>query len=273
MISVVIPAHNEALAIPRLLNALRPGISSDQLSVVVVANGCDDNTADVARAADVTVVEMAEGNKIAALNAGDDASEGFPRFYVDGDVVVTADDLVLMAESLGGDVSAVAPALMLDDSRSGWLLRSYHRYWAALPTVQYSLAGRGCFGLTENGRSRWGRFPEVVADDQFVNQHFDANEVAITDQVSSTVRLPTSLSALVARKQRSHRGNLDLAATGTSNATSRSKWIEVLRSEPRRVIDLPAFLIVTVLVRSTAWRSARGGHREWGSDTTSRTAS
>jgi glycosyltransferase involved in cell wall biosynthesis len=273
MISVVVPAHNEAKVLPRLLDALRPGIDAGVLSVVVVANGCDDDTAGVARSAGVEVVELGAGDKTRALNAGDAESNGFPRFYVDGDVVVSADDLEQMATRLVDGFEAVAPELRLDGQRSGWLLRSYHRYWAALPTVRHSLAGRGCFGLTEAGRSRWEGFPPVVADDQFVNQMFSANEIAIAAGVASTVTLPTSLGALVTRKRRSHRGNLELAEAGPSTATSRVRWIEVLRVEPRRAIDLPAFLVVTMLVRLGAWRDGRAGDPSWGADATSRAAS
>lgn len=270
MISVVVPAHNEAAVLPRLLDALRPGIDEGRLAVVVVANGCDDDTAAVARSAGVDVVELGAGDKIQALNAGDARVTDFPRFYVDGDVVVSAADLELMATDLGGGVEAVAPMLRIDDDRSSRLVRSYHRYWAALPTVRRSLAGRGCFGVSEVGRSRWREFPAVVADDQFVNQMFDPGEVAIADGVASTVTLPATLSDLLARKRRSHRGNLELASAGASGATSRSRWVEVVCTDPGRVVDLPAFLLVTVLVRAAAWRERRAGGASWGADHSSR---
>ena len=273
MISVVVPAHNEASVVPRLLAALRPGIDDGRLGVVVVANGCDDDTARVAADAGVTVIELAPGDKIGALNAGDAGSRGFPRFYVDADVLVTADDLERLAARLVDGVEAVAPTLDLDGRRSGWLVRSYHRYWVSLPTVRHSLAGRGCFGLSEAGRQRWGEFPSVVADDQFVNQLFAPHEIAIVEEVTSTVTLPTSIAALVARKRRSHRGNLELAGAGVSGATSRVRWIDVVRADPRRILDLPAFLAVTLLVRVAAWRDARAGGGSWGADTTSRAVS
>lgn len=272
MISVVIPAHNEATVLPRLLEALRPGIEGQRLAVVVVANGCTDDTAAVARAAGVTAVELEAGSKIQALNAGDEVSSGFPRFYIDADVVVTAQDLEAMAAVLSPSVLAVAPALALDDRVSSPLVRSYHRYWSRLPTVRHSLAGRGCFGVTEAGRSRWGRFPDVVADDQFVNQQFAVEEVAVVSTVSSTVTVPATLAALVRRKRRSHRGNLELAETGVA-ATSRVGWVGALRAEPGLLVHLPAFLSVTVIVRWSGWQERRTATASWGADETSRTAS
>ena len=74
-----------------------------------MANGCTDDTAAVARAAGVAVIELEPGGKIQALNAGDAASIEFPRFDVDADVVVGADDLEAMAGRLGDGVEAVAP--------------------------------------------------------------------------------------------------------------------------------------------------------------------
>src|SRR5829696_5509012 len=90
MISIVIPAHNEANVIGRCLASLLDGAAEGELDVVVVCNGCTDATADVARRAGpaVRVIETDVPSKSNALNLGDRAARGFPRFYVDADVVV-----------------------------------------------------------------------------------------------------------------------------------------------------------------------------------------
>ena len=49
MISVIIPAHNEERVIARTLEAMVAGASPGELEIIVVANGCSDATADVAR--------------------------------------------------------------------------------------------------------------------------------------------------------------------------------------------------------------------------------
>jgi hypothetical protein len=271
-VSVVIPAHNEAAVIGRLLDALAPLVSDGTADVVVVANGCTDETALVASRDGVTVVEIEPGHKPSALNAGDEVARGFPRFYIDGDVVIGAADLMTMARRLETPgVEAVAPRLELDTSNSGWAMRSYHRFWSALPGVASSLAGRGCFGVSELGRSRWQEFPDVVADDQFVNAHFAADERVIETTVTSVVTIAADLPSLVARKRRSHRGNLDLAAEGFEGSTSNSSWLGVLRSEPARMIDLPVFVGVTAAVRLAARRDVRTGSTSWGADRSSRT--
>ena len=72
---MIIPAHNEASVIARTLAPLAAAAASGALEVIVVCNACTDRTArDLAPPrsfAGVTVVEIAEASKTAALNAGD----------------------------------------------------------------------------------------------------------------------------------------------------------------------------------------------------------
>src|SRR3954467_3664021 len=90
--SIVIPAHDEGAVLGRLLDGIAP--LGDDHDVLVVANGCTDDTADVVRARSwCRLVEIAEASKIAALNAGDAAARTFPRIYLDADVTVSADTL------------------------------------------------------------------------------------------------------------------------------------------------------------------------------------
>lgn len=55
-IALIIPAHNEASGIRAMLDNLMPQLG-DEHQVIVVADNCDDNTADIARSFDVTVLE------------------------------------------------------------------------------------------------------------------------------------------------------------------------------------------------------------------------
>jgi poly-beta-1,6-N-acetyl-D-glucosamine synthase len=77
-VSIVVPAHNEATNIRRLLSALieqQTSAAARILEIVVVASGCTDNTVELARAVGngrpgmhVHVQERREG-KVAAINA------------------------------------------------------------------------------------------------------------------------------------------------------------------------------------------------------------
>jgi len=266
MISVVIPAHNEASVIGRLLDRLDSRALAGDLDVVVVANGCVDDTANVAKRHHVRVVELPEGSKTAALRAGDSVAASWPRFYVDADIEITGDDLLALASTLSESCPATAPSLRLDISESSRLVASYHRIWIALPSVQRSLAGRGCFGMTEDGRSRWGEWPDLTADDQFANQMFDDHEKAIHSDVFTVVRPPSTIRGLINRKRRSHRGNTDLEAGRGAAVTSSTAWIGAVRRNLRLLPDAPVYLVITLWVRALSRRDSRRNDSAWRSD-------
>lgn len=70
MITILIPAHNEAAGILDTLESLHQQTLSDELRITVLADNCTDNTADVAKSAGAEVFETV-GNtakKAGALN-------------------------------------------------------------------------------------------------------------------------------------------------------------------------------------------------------------
>ncbi|MEC7669161.1 MAG: glycosyltransferase, partial [Pseudomonadota bacterium] len=82
-ISVIIPAHNEAAVIGRCLASVLASDPVRFLQVVVVANGCSDDTARLAQSYndqfaengwELTVLDLPVGGKPNALNAGDAAA-------------------------------------------------------------------------------------------------------------------------------------------------------------------------------------------------------
>src|SRR5659263_169141 len=106
--TVIIPAHNESASIWRLLDALAPGQSAESprdspaLEVLVVCNGCTDDTAAIARQYEpgVRVMEIPEASKRHALDAGDAAAHGARRAYVDADVVISRMDILRLFDAL-----------------------------------------------------------------------------------------------------------------------------------------------------------------------------
>jgi glycosyltransferase involved in cell wall biosynthesis len=88
--SVVIPAHNEELLLPRALAAIdRAADQADgAVEVIVVANRCTDATADVARAAGALVVDDDARNIAAVRNIGAAAARGDVLLTVDADSVM-----------------------------------------------------------------------------------------------------------------------------------------------------------------------------------------
>ena len=110
IISVVIPAHNEQSVLSRCLEALLADAEPGEFEVVVVCNGCTDETATVARGFgdSVQVCGIPVASKIAALNEGDARVSGFPRFYLDADIVLGTRELRTVADALDDQPLMVA---------------------------------------------------------------------------------------------------------------------------------------------------------------------
>ncbi len=72
VVCVVVPAHDEERLLPDALRALEMarGLAGVDVEITVVANGCRDRTAEVARDAGVHVIEVPQANVGAARAAG-----------------------------------------------------------------------------------------------------------------------------------------------------------------------------------------------------------
>lgn len=276
-VGIIVPAHDEEASIERCLAALvaqvRPG---DR--VVVICNGCTDRTAGLAKrfGQPVTVVELPVASKIAALNRGDELIGLHPRLYVDGDVVVGPGVVDRLGEvlSLPG-VELAAPALHLDTRHASLPVRAYLSIWSRLPSVGGDTVGRGVYGLSHDGRARFGPFPDIIADDHFVRDAVPPAHRLVVAEVRSTVRAPGTLRGLMRRKVRAFAGNRALDAS-SANARARAsarrrEWIGVLRRHPSLIPAMPIYLLVSTWPRlqGTARRAA-GRPDRWNRDDTSR---
>ena len=212
-ISVVIAAHNEEDVLGRCLDALVQASQPRELEIVVVCNGCSDRTADVAReyGNDVRVIETPKASKTAALNLGEALVSGFPRFYVDADVILPLASIRRIAACLDeGDALAASPVMNVDLRGSSLAVRAYYRIWERLPYVREGMIGVGVYALTEEGRRRFADFPEIIADDGYVRSLFGASERIRVDDAPVRVSAPEGFSDLVRIKTRSRLGRYQL---------------------------------------------------------------
>ena len=212
-ISVVIAAHNEEYVVSRCLDALLQTARTGELEIAVVCNGCTDGTAEVTRryGDDVRLIETPEASKTAALNLGDVRVSGFPRFYVDADVTLPLESVRRIAARLAeGDALAAAPVMDLDLRGSSLAVRAYYRVWVRLPYVREGMIGVGVYALSEDGRRRFGEFPDVIADDGYVRMLFGSDERIRVDDAPVRVYAPERLSDLVRIKTRSRLGRYEL---------------------------------------------------------------
>ena len=136
MTSVIIPAFNEEAVIGRTLASLLESIGDRPAEVIVVCNGCQDRTAEVAHrfASRVTVIETPQGGKCNAINLGEQYGKTFPRIYLDADISVSPTFFAdLEAAFDDTDVDAAWPSVHYDLNRCSWLVAGFYRVWTALP--------------------------------------------------------------------------------------------------------------------------------------------
>jgi glycosyltransferase involved in cell wall biosynthesis len=190
MLSVIVPASNEAGLIGRCIEALlRSAFTRPILwQLIIVANGCADNTAEIAHSyadaaeradVDLLVLYLAEGNKLNAINVGESYASGDVRVYIDADVIVEPELLDQLAKALVGSEPVYATGTLKIAAPRSWATRTYARFWSRLPFVTDGGAGCGVFAVNRSGRARWAKFPPIISDDTFVRLHFAPSERTI----------------------------------------------------------------------------------------------
>jgi hypothetical protein len=293
MTTIVIPAHNEGRVIGRLLGPIAPAARAGELTVLVVANGCDDDTAEVAASFGpcVQVVSIPVASKYQALRTADRHAPSFPRIYVDADVQISAPDLLALAAALDQPgVLAASPGRRLALAGRPWPVRWYYDVWSRLPEVSRGLWGRGVIAVTEPGQRRLASLPPVLGDDLAASLSFAPHERVIVTGTEVIVHTPYTLADLMRRRVRSatvtaqlHRapaGPVPLGRSGNpppdsarSERTRLSHLTSIVRAEPRTAPRVALFLGLTMVARTRARRAAaRGDFTTWLRDESSRTA-
>jgi glycosyltransferase involved in cell wall biosynthesis len=252
-VSVVIPAHDEAAVIERCLRTLLEGTAPGDIEVVVVANGCTDDTVEIVHrvAPEATVLDLDVASKVAALNAGDLKASAYPRAYLDADVEVSAASLRAVAAALeAGGARCGAPEMRLELEGRPWYVRRFFAAFQALPYLADDLVGNGLYVLSEQGRGCFDDFPDITADDLFVRNLFSDDERITVTDATFRVHPPRNLSGLLAIRERAYRGNdeyRDLGFTSHAGRTrDRRRLLAVARARP---LDMAVFASVNLAAR------------------------
>jgi glycosyltransferase involved in cell wall biosynthesis len=130
-LSVIVPAFNEARALPdtlaRLDRACRR-LPAGAVELIVVDNASVDETAQVAEHAGARVVLEPIRGVARARNTGASSAGGESFVFVDADVAVP-DHLLTRLEEALSDPSCLGGAVDLDHRPSRRVLRVYLRFW------------------------------------------------------------------------------------------------------------------------------------------------
>lgn len=261
VISIIIPANNEARYIGQCITALLDSdpVPSHALELIVVANGCTDETVRVANRYDMParergwtlkVLNLPEGSKIKALNAGDATAMGRYRLYLDADVRVGHALMGQIVGALATDAPRYAtgtPCIAKSDSR---LTRAYARFWQSVPFNRSHAPGYGLFAVNAEGRARWGKFPDVVADDTFVRLQFTPSERV---QVAAPYTWPMveGLGRLVRVRRRQDKGTAEIAALYPdlvqNEGKDRPDILALAKADP---VGFAVYALVALMVRA-----------------------
>jgi glycosyltransferase involved in cell wall biosynthesis len=222
-VDVLIPARNDGDYIQKTLDSIQDQeFSGDyQYNVLVVANGCTDNTVErVAANIDrfaanehtaLQVIELGQGNKIAAINAGLLATSKEVCFSVDSDVTFSERCFDLMARKLEDPaikVSGAIPRMQVAESAKDTLLGRVQR------VSELAFAARSTFDGPYGGamafkRTAVSRFPDnATVDDTWLglvaSHEYGLEAVQMEMQAEVYTRFPLTWSDWLAQRTRWH---------------------------------------------------------------------
>lgn len=270
--AVIIPAHDEAAVIERTLRTLAAAAGDGTLEVIVVPNGCSDDTAARARAfSGVTVIELGPASKPIAMNAGDRAATAWPRLYLDADIEVEADSvLALFAALEDPSVLAGRTAFVFDTAGASLPVRGYYRARSRIPAPPTRLWGAGGYAVTREGHERFAQFPEVTADDSWFDGMFTAEEKVVVDTVPMRVRTARSAGDLLAVIARQRRGYVELGVAPATGLRARA-LLRTIRG-PVSAADTFWYAALTLIARRRSAATTGQGTARWERDGSSRVA-
>jgi hypothetical protein len=241
------------------------------MDIIVVANGCTDNTAEIAASFGpaVRVLTLPAASKHDALTVGDRAAAGFPRIYADADVELrVADVRALVAALHQPGILAAAPQRELVMTGRPWQVRWYYDVWTLLPGVQRGLWGRGVIAVNEAGNRRLAGLPALQADDLAASLMFESHETVLVPGARVIIHLPRTFAGLLSRRARVVTGAAQIERESgmdiSGDRTRISDLAAIVRRQPGMLPRVGYFLSVAVFARLRATPArARGDYQTW----------
>jgi len=275
--SVVIAAHNEGAVIEATLRSVLANKLDRALQVIVVANGCSDDTAEKARkfGEAVEVIETPVGNKINAINLGDRAAKYFPRAFLDADCQLSEDLLQRVADAFEDEgVRIVAPGAKYVYEGHNPFLAGYYHLWRSLPYVKRNTMARGFYAIDQRLRERYVEFPSLIADDKFIRNLTKPAERRVAKDCFTTVYMPANFGDLLKVKTRWTFGNLELAERRPDlNVNDRGEHdgaMKFVATRPWLWVNVPTFLFVWWYARRAARKKLAEKRAGWERDESTR---
>ena len=276
-LSIIIPAHNEGGVVARTLNSILANQLDRPLQIIVVANGCTDQTAEVVKGFGerVTLIETPIGSKVHALNLGDREAKYDLRTYLDADIELSSNALQAVVDAFKD------PAVRLAMPRARhtyWgrnpILAGYYSLWRTMPYVRKGAMGGGFYCIDAQLRARFREFPAITADDKFIRNLAAPSERRVVDGCYATVTMPQTFRDLLKVKTRWTYGNLELSATrpdlDQNDKNKHEGALKHLALRPWLWVNVPAFVFVYVYARMAARKRFAAKQAVWDRDASTR---
>lgn len=276
MISIIVPAHNEANSISDCLSSLLSASRSLDLQIIVVCNGCTDATPEIVKLLSpfILCVETNIPSKSHALNLGDERALYFPRIYLDADVILSIDAIQGIQNKLQQGYLAVAPEVKMDFSGCSWIVRAYYDIWLRLSYCQSGMIGSGVYALSKIGRQRFDCFPDIIADDGYVRCLFTEQERSVVKGVYSVVKAPKNFWNLIKIKTRSRLGRYELEQIFPDLLRNEHKdYFKAFKDylyKPYFWPKLAVYFLVNVISRIRATKQLKRQFKQWERDDSNR---
>ncbi len=267
MLTIIIPAYNEASVIRKCLDSLLLQSYQDTLEIFVAANGCSDQTALIARQYKsdfqkkgyaLTVLEITQGNKNNALNQADALASFASRLYLDADVVCAETLITELITELAPCEPVYASGTLNIQEGSSFASRCYGTIWKSTPYIRDTIPGCGCYAVNAAGRRLWGRFPKIHSDDKYVRLLFSHKQ---RRQVRAVYYwpLPQGFFTLINIRTRWTRGNRQLAILHPELSVNDSKRIQWDSRFIKHILSNPiATVIFTCIYGISTLRAYQG---------------
>ena len=260
--SIIIPAHNEEVAIKRLLDMFQKEMEENKFKceIIVVCNGCSDETANIVKRFEfVGLIETDKASKTFALNLGDEAANYFPRIYLDADVIINLKSISCIVETIKKrDVSVVVPVVKNDTSHSSFIVKAFYYVWQRMPYFRDGMIGCGVYGLSLYARSKFNCWPEVISDDGFIRAMFSADEREICHEAKVKILTPLTVSSLINIKTRSRLGRYELYKKYPQmmiRERREKKYFRIIFTiikNPTMITIVPFYLYINIIARYRA---------------------
>ncbi|USD67039.1 glycosyltransferase family 2 protein [Vibrio sp. SCSIO 43136] len=211
MLSVIIPAYNEEKNIKKVLNEYLELL--DDIQIIVVPNGCSDNTAKVAKNISdvIEVVSLELGNKSNAINEALRYIKYDHLLVQDADVIISENSIINILKFIDNTeyvYASLKPETKTVDSSV--IVREYYKFLEKTPEFSNGMVGSGCYLLSKTAMTKCFPLPLLIGDDGYVKSILGKDRLKLVPNATSVVFAPKDTSSLVKIKTRSKLGNYQI---------------------------------------------------------------